>query len=160
MVNHSTKTLRAAAAVEEVKRRRDNQVPRPEPDPTLIKPRPNPCNPALPRDGIAIFDRPRPWQNPDVRRMIDLWLSIALPRNGDRNLRNGPFFFDRFGRVISIRIVYTILPPDYADARYQFLWTNADQLDSSNFGTLNIFVINTIRPTQTERTPSRRPSKP
>jgi hypothetical protein len=135
----------AAAAVEELKRRRENGVPRPNPDTPLIEPRPNPTNPTLPRDGVAIWRGRRAWRNPDVRRLIDLWLSISLPAIGNRNPRQGPFFWDRFGRVISIRVVYTILPPDYADIRYQWLWRNADRLSSRNFGTLSIFVIAAMR---------------
>ena len=133
--------VNAAAAVAELKRRRDANEPRPEPDPLLTEPRPDPTNPVLPGNGTAIIRGPRPWQNPDVRRMIDLWLSIALPVIGDRDPANGPFFFDRFGRVISIQVVYTILPPDYAATRYQWLWTNAATLISRNFGSLSVFVI-------------------
>ncbi len=137
--------VNAPAALKELKRRRDSNVPRPDPDSPLITSRPNPTNPTLPRDGVDILGGPRPWRNPDVRRLIDLWLSIALPVLGNRNPRNGPFFFDPFGRVISIRVVYIILPPDNAADRYQFLWTNARTLVSSNFGTLNVFVINMMK---------------
>lgn len=137
--------VNAAAAVNEVKRRRENNVPRPELDPPLIGERPNPCNPVLSRDGVRIFQGPRPWRNPDVRRIIDLWLAISTPIVVDRGGNTGPFFWDRYGRVVRIEIIYTILPPDYADDRYQWLWDNARRLNSSDFGTLYVFVIDMMK---------------
>ncbi len=133
--------VNAAAAVKEVKRRRDNDVRRPDPDPPLITPRPNPCRPRLPRDGVEICRGPRPWLNGDVRRLINLWLCIALPVLRDLDPNEGPYFWDRYGRVISIRIVFTIERPDYFETRYQFLWENARTLRSTNYGTLYEFII-------------------
>lgn len=135
----------AFAALKELKRRRDSHQPRPDPDKPIIDTRPDPSNPELPKDGLAICRRPRPWQNPDVRRLIDLWLAISLPALGNRDPAQGPFIWDRFGRVVSVRVVYVILPPDYAGTRYQWLWQNRDRLQSRNFGNLSTFVTDAMK---------------
>lgn len=133
----------AYEALKELKRRRDSGQARPTPDEPLIAVEPNPANPKLPNNGLEICRGPKAWQNADVRRLIDLWLAITLPQPPLRGGR-GPFFWDRFGRVMSIRVMYLTLPPAYADARYQWLWQNADQLRSRNMGTLSKFVTDTM----------------
>lgn len=132
--------VNAPAALDETERRVRENVPQPTPEPPLIsQPAPPPAI-AAPR-GPSVLDGPEPWKDPAVQRLIDLYLSTAIPAGKDPAER---WFFDKYGRLINPRSMRWDLPPDYAADRYRVIWENARRFQSTNLGTLFDFVTRRI----------------
>lgn len=136
----------AKAALDEVRRRQATRVPR-QPDPAPITPTPvqPPTVPDLPPDAIEILRQPDPWNNPDVRRIIQVWFSFANPRVPVGGDANGVWIFNFFGQVINVRTATTIQQPIWFEFRFRFFWENALLLESTNMGTLYEFIVGTLR---------------
>ena len=130
--------VNARAAVEEVVRRLAEGLPPPSPEPPLIpQPPDGPKKPTKPPSGPDILNGPEPWKHPEVQRLIDLWLSIAIPPIDEPK---GPWTYDKYGRAINPRYMDNSMPPDWAGYRHRFTWERARRFDSTNHGTLYDFV--------------------
>ena len=131
--------VNARAALEELRKRIATGVAPPPPDPPLIpQPPRGPVKPPKPGDGIAILNGPEPWKHPEVQRLIDLWLSIAIP---PEDPETGRWFYDKYGRTINPRTMDNRMAPDWASYRHRFIWERARRFTSTNQGTLYDFVV-------------------
>jgi len=152
--------VNARAAVEETRRRLAQRVPRqPDPPPIITPPLVNPTVRRLPVDGVEILRQPNPWDNPEVQRIIQVWLSIAIPRTpigGDANVR---WFFNFNGQVVNLRTVTVVERPIWFQFSFRWLWENSQTLESSNMGSLYEFVVGTLRIGSFDPAPPRVPEK-
>ena len=137
--------INAKAALEETRRRLEQKIREPELPPFITPPAVNPTLPGLPDDGIAILRRPNPWNDPDVQRIIRVWLAFATPlppAGTDPNVR---FFFNLNGQAVNNRTVLTAPRPIWFQSNFRWLWENANKLDSTNMGSLYEFTVGTMR---------------
>ena len=137
--------INAKAALEETRRRLDQKFREPELAPLITPPAVNPTLPALPDDGLAILRRPNPWTDPNVQRLIRVWLAFAnapAPANANPNIR---FFFNMNGQVVNNLTVMTVPRPIWFRSNYRWLWENANTLDSTNMGSLYEFTVGSMR---------------
>ncbi len=137
--------INARRALDETRRRMAEKVREPELPPLIPTPPENPTRPELPADPGPILRQPDPWNNPDVQRIIRVWLTFANPRppaGGDANVR---WFFNLNGQVVNNRTLLTTPRPVWFRFNYRWLWENRGQLDSTNMGTLNEFTVGTLR---------------
>jgi hypothetical protein len=152
--------VNAKAALDEVRLRLSQGVPRqPDLPPIITPPIQNPSLPRLPIDGVEILRQPDPWNNPDVQRIIQVWLSIALPRppaGGNPDIR---WFFNINGQVVNVRTALTIERPIWVQFSYRWLWENALTLESTNMGSLYEFLVGTLRIGTFNPAPPRVPEK-
>ncbi len=110
-------------------------VPTPDPtsDPIVKAPAPTPT---APEDCAALLARPDAWEDPRIRRLIDTWVSLAVPP-----LEDGPWFYDEWGRALNNKNCFALQPPDpRGRGPYEFIWRHASRLPSVAHGTLLEFV--------------------
>lgn len=137
--------INARAAIEETRRRRGMNVREPAPEPIIPPPDVNPRLPELPKDGGAIIGQPAPWNNPNVRRVMRVWLAFAVaqpPAGGNPNVR---WFFNLNGQLVNNQTAALTPRPVWGRFNFRWLWENAGQLNSTNLGTLFEFTAGTLK---------------
>ena len=151
--------INAPAAIAELQARRARNQPRPPKPPTLVPDPPTPpTKPELPPTWEDIVNGFAPWNNADVQRLIDLWLSIATPKTYPAlNPDYGPWWYDEFGRI-RCRWITAKIPPVWGSYKYKYLWENSKKYDSENYLTLYEFIINRLKSGKFDPTPA--PLKP
>ncbi|MFO0865717.1 MAG: S8 family serine peptidase [Gemmataceae bacterium] len=148
----------ARAALEETRRRRDARVPRQPTPPPIIPPViENPTVPTLSRQGVEILLEPDPWANVEIQRIIEVWLSIAIPRAPADGGAGGIWVYDRFGQIINVRTSIVEQRPAWFSFRFRWFWENALTLDSTNVGSLYEFIVGTLRQGRFDPAPPRVP---
>jgi hypothetical protein len=148
----------ARAALEETRRRKDARVPRQPTPPPIIPPAiENPTVPTLPRQGVEILLEPDPWANVEIQRIIEVWLSIAIPRAPADGGAGGIWVYDRFGQIINVRASLIEQRPVWFAFRFRWFWENSLTLDSTNAGSLYEFIVGTLRQGRFDPAPPRVP---
>ena len=128
-------------------------TPEPKPEPPVESPAPTPPTPE------EIVNGPAPWTNPEVQRLIDLWLSIATPPLEPVDGR--PWFYDKWGRHLNNYNVWANYEPDHGSmTRHQWVWQFAKKLESTRHGTLYEFVLGMLRDGKFDPAPNEIPKKP
>lgn len=151
--------LNAKAALDETRRRLKEGIRLREPQPLIPPPEVNPTLPELPDDAIAIVRGPNPWNNPNIQRIIRVWLAFAdarPPAGTDPNVR---WFFNRNGQAVNEQNMLTVPRPVWARFNYRWLWENAAKLESLNMGTLFEFTTGTLKLRKFDPAPTRVPEK-
>lgn len=155
--------INARAALEETRRRRDLGIRVEDPQPPLVPP-PGvnpPTVPQLPRNWVLILRGPNPWNDPNLQRIIRVWLAFAIARPPAGGNPNWRWFFNLNGQVVNNWNLLTIPRPIWVrlniQINFRWLWENAQRLDSTNMGTLYEFTIGTLRQGTFDPAPTRMP---
>ncbi|MFA5904141.1 MAG: TlpA disulfide reductase family protein [Desulfobacula sp.] len=88
-----------------------------------------------------LLNHPNAWQDPDVQKRMDQWLSTALP---ERVAEDPTARYETWGRITG-RGITMAGPPDIAEPRYQYLWRNASKFPSMNLCTMRVYVERTLK---------------
>ena len=91
---------------------------------------------------MNVLEDPQPWKYAEVRNLIDRWLATAIPTD---TTPGGPWFYDKYGRLVNNKSVYGTQPPDHASYRHKFLWGLAKDFDSTNLGTMYDYVVKHLK---------------
>lgn len=144
--------INAQAAVEALKKKQEEgddgeKEDPPTPEPPLIPDPPcPPAKPDLPPNPDDILNSPEPWTNADIQRLIDLWLSISVPKTASGPPPEvGPWYYDKYGRMLNHKTAFANMPPDWAGYRHKFLWGHAKDYNSQSHGTLYEFIVGMLR---------------
>ncbi len=164
--------VNAAKAVAEAKRRAGAGTPPPDPeDPVTPDPGPDPTpdptptpdpspgpapapTPTPPTPDEMLAD-PTPWKFAEIQRLIDLWLSIAVPPL--ERVKGVPWFYDEYGRMLNNVTAWANQKPDWAGYKYRFLWERSQRMDSVSHGTMYEFVVGMLRSGRFNPTPPKKP---
>ncbi len=151
--------LNAKLAVEEAQRRKKEMVRMPEPPPLITQPQINPTQPGLPEDPTKVLAGPAPWNDPNIQRIIRVWLAFAIarpPAGTDPDVR---WFFNRLGQPVNNQNILLVQRPIWFQFNFRMLWENANRLESLNMGTLFEFTVGTLRQGKFDPAPARVPEK-
>ncbi|MBI1831681.1 MAG: S8 family serine peptidase [Planctomycetes bacterium] len=151
--------LNAKAAVDETKRRKKEMLKMPEPPPLIPQPQINPTQPGLPDDPVKILAGPAPWNDPNIQRIIRVWLAFAIarpPAGTDPDVR---WFFNRNGQPVNNQNILLVQRPVWFQFNFRMLWENANRLESLNMGTLFEFTAGTLRLGKFDPAPTRVPER-
>ncbi len=151
--------INAKGALDETMRRKGMKVREPEPPPLVPAPPMNPTQPRLPDDGIDLIRRPDPWNNPNIQRLIRVWLAFANarpPAGTDPDIR---WFFNLNGQAVNNQNFLLAGRPIWFRFNYRMMWENAAKLESTNLGTLYEFTAGTLRLGKFDSAPTRVPEK-
>lgn len=134
-----------AALVELTQSREGGGTPSPPPPNLIPAPPTPPDSPELPPTWEEIINGPEPWNNPEVQRLIDLWLSVAYPKSSPPlGKEYAPWYYDQWGRMLNPWFTAKI-PPDWAPYKYKFLWERSRKYDSEQHLTMYEFVVGRLR---------------
>lgn len=151
--------INAKAALEETQRRKKDLVRMPEMPPLIQPPAIDPTTPGMPDDPAKILGGPAPWDNPNVQRVMRVWLAFAIarpPAGTDPDVR---WFFNRNGQPVNNQNLLAVQRPVWFQFNFRMMWENANRMESLNMGTLFEFTVGTLRQGKFDPAPTRVPEK-